>query len=365
MMRDALRKAGRILPPLRRLHDFALRAESGRQIALAEVATLEARLKDLEAEAASRPAETASAAAMAKQAASREAALVRQLEELQAETKPYAHWAYLKRRHQLVELDFPVKPRVRYGHGSPSEPLMRQKLEAGADHYATVIERLLPLLAPMLTISPEPVADASEPNWINLAFPALDAMALYGMIADRRPRQFLEIGSGFSTKFARRAIRDHGLSTRIVSIDPEPRAEVDQICDEVLRVPLEDAPLTIFEQLTADDLVFFDGSHRAFQNSDVTVFFTEILPRLPRGIMVAIHDIFLPADYPPDWLDWYFSEQYLLTCWLLAGDRLKIEFPAAFVGETDALHARFAPFWSHPALAGANHKGGTFFCTIA
>jgi hypothetical protein len=45
--------------------------------------------------------------------------------------------------------------------------------------------------------------------------------------------------------------------------------------------------------------------------------------------------------------------------------RLEIEFPTAFVGETDALHARFAPFWSHPALAGANHKGGTFFCTIA
>lgn len=276
-----------------------------------------------------------------------------------------AHWLYLKKRHQLVELDFPVRPKVRHGHGRPPEPLMQARLHASVDHLAEKMRSMLPLLAPMLTIPSDPIADASEPNWINLAFPALDAMALYGMIALYKPRRLIEIGSGFSTKFARRAIRDHGLATQLVSIDPEPRTEVDAICDEVIRAPLEDVPLSFFEETASEDFIFFDGSHRSFQNSDVTVFFAEILPRLKSGTIFGVHDIFLPDDYPPAWLDWYFSEQYLLACWLLAGDKLKPEFAAYFVGQTPELHEIFSTMWNHPSLAGANHSGGAFFATIA
>ena len=65
-----------------------------------------------------------------------------------------------------------------------------------------------------------------------------------------------------------------------------------------------------------------------------TVFFTEILPALPPGTLVGVHDIFLPADYPVAWLDLYLSEQYLLACWLLGGDRLQIELPMHHIGQT-------------------------------
>ncbi len=175
------------------------------------------------------------------------------------------------------------------------------------------------------------------------------------------PVEFIEIGSGFSTRFARRAIRDHALPTRILSIDPEPRAEIDSICDDVVRCPLEDVPPTTFASVTAEDFIFIDGSHRAFQGSDTTVFFTEILPTLPPGTLVGVHDIFLPADYPVAWLDLYLSEQYLLACWLLGGDRLQIELPMHHIGQTPYLHGILAPFWQHAALAGANHYGGAFF----
>ena len=63
------------------------------------------------------------------------------------------------------------------------------------------------------------------------------------MLAGTDPATFLEVGSGNSTKFARRAIEDHGLRTRIVSIDPEPWAEIDGLCDEVLRAPAEEVDL--------------------------------------------------------------------------------------------------------------------------
>ena len=65
--------------------------------------------------------------------------------------------------------------------------------------------------------------------------------------------------------------------------------------------------------LSAGDMVFIDNSHRAFQNSDVTVFFTEVLPALPAGVAYGIHDIFLPDDYPAGWSDRFYNEQYLLA----------------------------------------------------
>jgi hypothetical protein len=71
------------------------------------------------------------------------------------------------------------------------------------------------------------------------------------------------------------------------------------------------------DKIRSGDILFFDGSHRTFTNSDVTVFFLETLPRLPPGVIVHIHDIFLPADYPPEWNKRMFSEQYILAAMLL------------------------------------------------
>ena len=80
-----------------------------------------------------------------------------------------------------------------------------------------------------------------------------------------------------------------------------------------------------------NDIVFADNSHRTYMNSDVTVFFCEILPQLARGVTVGIHDIFLPCDYPEDWTGRYYSEQYLLSCYLLARtQRFDVTLPLAY-----------------------------------
>ncbi len=162
--------------------------------------------------------------------------------------------------------------------------------------------------------------DPREPHWDNGFLHGLDSAAIYGFLRSRDPALYLEIGSGNSTKFADRARRDGDLRTRIVSIDPDPRAEVDEICDRVIRSPLEEADLAVFGELEAGDVLFFDGTHMVFMNSDVTVFFLEVLPRLKEGVLVGVHDVFLPYDYPSELADRHYSEQYLLAAHLLAGN---------------------------------------------
>jgi hypothetical protein len=97
-------------------------------------------------------------------------------------------------------------------------------------------------------------------------------------------------------------------------------------------MPLEDCDLTVFSKMESGDILFFDGSHRVFTNSDVTVLFFDILPRLKPGILVHLHDIFLPSDYPAVWNGRLYSEQYLLGAMLLCGNApFKTILPNYFV----------------------------------
>ncbi len=272
------------------------------------------------------------------------------------------HFESLSSSHRLIELEYPVKPRVRHGWGKPDDPVLTKLIDAGNLRYAERIASFLPLVEKMSAI-PGHSDELTQPHWINPWLPAFDAISIYAQLALRNPAKFLEIGSGTSTKFARRAISDFGLRTKIISIDPFPRSEIDEICDEVIRTPLQEVPSMAYGALTSEDMLFFDGSHRAFQDSDVTVFFTEILPALPAGLLVGIHDIFLPSDYPPSWIDRHYSEQYLLTCWLLAGDRLKVEFPVFYCTMQKELVKILEPLWRHPNLIDAAKQGGAFWFT--
>jgi hypothetical protein len=371
-LRTVVRELGRAVPPIRRIHEglhqaIAQRDEAHRGLAEERKAreAAEAMLRRFASEAGASP-DSGRGTLEAELASEREARMLEQSRTLTPEEfETFARWRYLKSTDRLIAMDdFGVKPAVRFGWEKPPHPQIEAILATNVDKYRRTLESFLPLLPGIVTIPSHPVENMAEPNWINLAFPAFDAIALYGLIATRKPRRFIEIGSGFSTKFARRAIQDHGLATQIISIDPEPRAEVDAICDEVVRSQLEAMPLDLFAGVGADDFIFFDGSHRTFQNSDVTVFFTEILPMLPSGTLVGIHDIFWPADYPAPWLEWYFSEQYMLACWLLAGEKLEVELPVNYVAGQPELKGILDPYWNHVALAGASHGGGAFFFRI-
>ena len=165
--------------------------------------------------------------------------------------------------------------------------------------------------------------------------------------------------------FAAQSIRDNHLRTKIISIDPFPRAEIDQLCHKIYRMPFEDMDLNFFATLTAEDIFVVDNSHRSFPNSDVTVFFTEVLPKLPSGMLYTMHDIFLPVDYPENWScaerRWY-NEQYLLCAYLLggaAGD--KIVCPNAFLGGKNEIFEACRSLWGQGEVLENNWFGGGFF----
>jgi len=274
-----------------------------------------------------------------------------------------AHFQEMSSTDRLIELDYAIKPRARYGWEKPAEPRLAKLIASGDDRYATKLLSFLPMVETAAKILPR-TEDPVQPHWINDWIPAFDAFSIYAQLVERNPPLYLEIGSGTSTKFARRAIVDHGLRTRIVSIDPQPRSEINAICDEIIRVPLEETSHEAFNVLTSEDMLFFDGSHRSFQNSDVTVFFTEILPILPKNLLIGIHDTLLPYDYPSDWSKLYYNEQYLLSCWLLAGDSLEIQMPVFYCSMRDELRQILDPLWTAPNLMEASSSGGAFWFTL-
>jgi hypothetical protein len=260
----------------------------------------------------------------------------------------------------VVILDYPVNSRPRW-QTPPYNPYLYDIINSQRRLYRSHLEAFLPHIDQLSRI-PTREAASTEPYWINGWMPGLDGVALYGFMAANKPKLYLEVGSGNSTKFARKAIIDHNLKTKIMSIDPYPRAEIDALCDEIIRKPLEDVDLQIFDRLEPNDIVYIDNSHRVFMNSDAMVFFLDILPGFKPGIYVQIHDITLPYDYPKEWINRYYSEQYVLAAYLLArGNLFDIVLPGTFISRDHELNRILAPLWQKDEMTGVETHGCSFW----
>ncbi|VAW18478.1 FIG00800872: hypothetical protein [hydrothermal vent metagenome] len=157
-----------------------------------------------------------------------------------------------------------------------------------------------------------------EQNW----FARLDAAAAYAMVRHRRPRHIVEIGSGHSTRFMARAVKDEGLATAITCIDPAPRAAILGLALNHIPKVLAEADVSVFETLGPGDILFIDSSHIAMPGTDVDRLFGDVLPRLPVGVAVHIHDIVLPDAYPQSWTWRGYNEQLAVACLLQGGFEL-------------------------------------------
>lgn len=295
-------------------------------------------------------------------------------DEAQAAGEAYAHiaddrplppdLAFTSERavHEFKVVDYPYRSVVRYGAGRPAHPQLAAQIGAGRERYAALIDAMGGLQPDFAEIPLGGVYEDAEPFWLNAWFPPLDAMVLTQMLRSTNPDRFVEVGSGVSTKFARRAVNRYGLRTKLISIDPQPRNEIDRLCDQVLRKPLEACDPAMFEALQPGDVFFLDSSHRSFQGSDVTVFFLEILPRLKPGVIVQIHDIYLPDDYISGHVRRMWNEQYLLAAALLYGpDAFEILFPCWFAGQDADLARRAAGVLKHGPLETLNLYGASFW----
>lgn len=277
-------------------------------------------------------------------------------------------YRFVSPRFQTVYLDYRVQVQPRHGHGkAPLQPLY-DIIDARRAEYAQLLEKFshyAPVFAGIRDSKAE--TDENQPAWNNAFLPGLDIVALYGIIAEYKPARYVEVGSGNSTKVARKAVSDQQLATRIWSIDPYPRAQIDHLADEVLRQPFENTGMAdwLIQNLEAGDILFIDNSHRSFPNSDVTVFFMEVLPRLKPGVIVQVHDMYLPYDYPQFMCDRFYNEQYLLAANIMANpQRYQTLMPNFFVSEDPALSALTEPIWKQPGMPVVEKHGGSYWLRI-
>lgn len=269
-------------------------------------------------------------------------------------------------RYQTLHLEYPVDMRPRYGHGKPVHPGLYEIINGGRAGYAGLLARALALRESFVTIADaSSEQDPSRPAWNNGFLPGLDIVMLYTLLVTGNPRRYVEIGSGNSTRVAHLARTDHHLSFSITSIDPHPRAEIDRLADTVLRIPFEKDKLDWVRELEQGDVVFVDNSHRVFPNSDATVFFLDVLPYLRPGVIVHIHDVFLPADYPQDMCDRYYSEQYMLAAILLANpEKYRTLMPNFFVSEDPELRRILDPLWTDLRMPAVERHGASYWIEI-
>jgi len=157
-------------------------------------------------------------------------------------------------------------------------------------------------------------------------FESFDAEILYCMIRARKPRLIIEIGSGYTTYLSAQAslanLQREGHQTSLCAIEPFPNNTLKEGVPGLSRLiqqPVQKVDLSRFQQLRENDILFIDSTHSVRTGSDVLTEYLEILPRLRRGVLVHIHDVFLPRDYPTKWmksLRWFPTEQYLLQAFL-------------------------------------------------
>jgi Methyltransferase domain len=276
-------------------------------------------------------------------------------------------YRFLSPRFQNLFLEYKVMFKPMYGHGSPAHPELQKIIDAKREHYKELLKKALSHKKTIWSIkNTENEANPILPAWNNGFLPGLDIIGIYALIALFKPRKYIEIGSGNSTKVAHKVIRDLHLETEIISIDPKPRAEIDQLADRVIREPFENINIDILGELNENDILFVDNSHRILPNSDSMVFFLDILPKLKKGVIVHMHDIYLPYDYPQFMCDRFYSEQYGLAMYLLANP-VKYEsiLPNYFISEDEELSRLIAPIWDHVNLKNVERHGCSFWIKIA
>jgi predicted O-methyltransferase YrrM len=196
----------------------------------------------------------------------------------------------------------------------------------------------------------------------NGSYGRVGADLLHGVVRGLQPRRIVELGSGYSTLLMAAAVernRADGVETELRTFDPYPsvaRPGLPGLASlEAMRA--QDVPLDVFTGLGAGDVLFVDTTHTVKLDSDVNRIVLDVLPALAPGVLVHVHDIFLPYEYPRQWPEesgFHWAEQYLLQAFLAGNAGFEV-LAATFAlcrDRPDAM-ARLAPTWRPGAEASA------------
>jgi len=200
----------------------------------------------------------------------------------------------------------------------------------------------------------------------NSQFSWLDARTLFVFLNQVKPSRMIEVGCGYSSLLT--ADVNHRFldnTCNFQCIEPYPRefllAGVAGMSELIVQ-QVQDTPLTIYESLEKGDILFIDSSHVCKTGSDVNFLYFEVLPRLQSGVLIHVHDIFLPLEYPREWIlddnrSW--NEQYLLRALLMYSDAFQVFFGCRYA------HYKYPELVTQALLlpSGPGFGGGSFWFT--
>lgn len=166
---------------------------------------------------------------------------------------------------------------------------------------------------------------------VNGSFMAVDAHVYYGVIREYRPRKIIEVGAGYSTRLS--VLASRRTQSSVTAIDPTPSIVALQSSAKIIASKVEDLPLDMFTALNNGDILFIDSSHCLTTGGDIAFLYCEVLPRLKPGVLIHVHDIYLPDPYPAVYHKQrlYYNEQYVLQAMLDHSDRYEVLWPGAWM----------------------------------
>jgi len=228
-----------------------------------------------------------------------------------------------------------------------NEPVQFQLLDVIRSNYAEEYDHF-------------PTGDPSQPHifsYANRYFNCVDPEILYGLVRHYKPQRIIEVGSGHSTYVSAQAVvrnqqENPADDCELVSIEPFPNETLRAGFPGLSRLmvePVQNVPISEFEALQEDDILFIDSSHVVRIGSDVQYEILEIVPRIRKGVLVHFHDIFLPSEYPQPWVmeqHRFWTEQYMLQAFLAFNDRFEIIWAGNYMHQKwpDRLMSAFASY---------------------
>ena len=190
----------------------------------------------------------------------------------------------------------------------------------------------------------------------NVMFRSVDAEILFCFVRHLKPGKIFEIGSGYTTCLTAEAVRKnkelYGQECELIAFEPFPNDVLKTGfpgLSALVSKPVQDINLSKFNELKENDILFIDSSHVLKIGSDVQYIYLEILPRLGKGVAVHFHDIFLPAEYPKEWVmnqSRFWTEQYLLQALLAFNDSFDVLWAGSYMHlkHPDKLESAFSSY---------------------
>ncbi len=232
----------------------------------------------------------------------------------------WARWRELLQKTLAGEAQgFFIPYRHAGGNETPADnayPAIMEMFEVRRGAFGDILNDLETVQDDLLAIGPD---SPPEPRWNQTWFPVLDAAIAYGMVRWYQPRRIVEIGSGHSTRFLARAMRDGGMTSNLTAIDPAPRAVIEGLPIRFIRSTVQDVGEAAFENIRSGDMISMDSSHILMPGTDVDMMLNRVYPALPEGVLLHTHDIFLPDGYPADWTWRGYNEQNGIAAMITSG----------------------------------------------